>query len=80
MSDNFDNNIEHIAPRVYRLEWRADYHEEQLTELHRDNKAQQVMLESINKRLSAIFWAIVGYVSFGLAHEFGLLTILKELL
>lgn len=71
---------DHVVPRLYRLELRADYHEDQLAELHRDNKAQQTMLESINKRLSAIFWAIVGAVSLALANEFGMLAAIQAII
>ncbi len=80
MSEETEHSFEHIVPRVLRLEWKTDYHQKQLNELHQDNKVQQAMLESINKRLSAIFWAIVGAVSVALANEFGLLAAIKALM
>lgn len=80
MSDPTFIDSDHVVPRLYRLELRADYHEDQLVSLHRDNQAQQKMLESINKRLSAIFWAIVGAVAIALANEFGGLEVLLKVL
>lgn len=66
--------------RVNRLEWRVDGHDLQLSQLHQDNQQLQGSLESINKRLSAIFWAIVGAAFLAVANEFGLLAIIKGML
>ncbi|HSH49484.1 MAG TPA: hypothetical protein VK991_12940 [Halomonas sp.] len=69
-----------IERKVYRLEWRVDRHDQQLTQLHSDNQKMDRRLESIDKRLLAIFWAVVGAGLMVVSSELGLVTALKAFL
>lgn len=72
-------SVEELNPRVDKLEWRMDAHEEHLKHLSEQTRGLKKELTNINKALLQIKWIAVGGVIAVLGQTMGVGSFFKLL-